>query len=85
MWPIGWSTLCAMSAERYLLVHNFYQQTGGEDAVFAAETNLLRSRGHEVATYTVHNDRIADMNQVRLVADTIWNASVYRELAAHVR
>jgi len=32
---------------RILLVHNHYQQPGGEDQVFAAEGKLLESFGHE--------------------------------------
>ncbi|MBV9356716.1 MAG: glycosyltransferase family 4 protein [Chloroflexi bacterium] len=70
-----------MSApERVLLVHNYYQQPGGEDSVFAAESELLRSRGHEVATFTVHNDRIDGMRRLPLAARTIWNRPLYREL-----
>src|SRR5690349_21292303 len=38
-----------------LVVHNFYQQPGGEDQVFKDEIELLRSRGHAVTTFTVHN------------------------------
>lgn len=30
---------------RIASVHNFYQQRGGEDAVFRAQAALLRSRG----------------------------------------
>ena len=33
---------------RLLLVHNYYQQRGGEDVVFEAEAKLLRERGHHV-------------------------------------
>ena len=32
---------------KILLAHNFYQQPGGEDQVFADEGRLLESRGHE--------------------------------------
>ncbi len=68
------------AAERVLLVHNYYQQPGGEDSVFAAECELLRSRGHQVATFTVHNDRIDGMRRLPLAARTIWNAPLYGEL-----
>ena len=37
---------------RVLVAHNFYQQPGGEDTVFFAETELLRRYGHEVFEYT---------------------------------
>jgi glycosyltransferase involved in cell wall biosynthesis len=38
-----------------LLVHNRYQQPGGEDVVAAAEAELLRQRGHSVALLEVDN------------------------------
>jgi glycosyltransferase involved in cell wall biosynthesis len=40
---------------KILLVHNHYQQYGGEDAVFEAETNLLRQKGHTVEQLTFQN------------------------------
>lgn len=43
---------------RVLLVHNFYQQAGGEDAVFANERELLAAHGHDVREFTVTNDAI---------------------------
>ena len=43
---------------RILLVHNTYQQAGGEDTVAAAEMALLRNFGHEVHLHTVSNDKI---------------------------
>ena len=33
---------------KLLLCHNHYQQAGGEDEVFAAESTLLESFGHQV-------------------------------------
>ncbi len=67
---------------RIVAVHNYYQQAGGEDQVFAAETELLRNHGHEVATHTVHNDRVDDMSRPEAAARTIWNPQCYRELTA---
>jgi glycosyltransferase involved in cell wall biosynthesis len=43
---------------RVLVVHNRYQQAGGEDSVFANEVELLRSGGCEVDTLEVSNDAI---------------------------
>lgn len=43
---------------RILLLHNFYQQPGGEDAVFRAERDLLRAQGHPVETLEFHNQQI---------------------------
>jgi glycosyltransferase involved in cell wall biosynthesis len=65
---------------RVLQVHNFYQQPGGEDRVFAAEYGLLASRGHFVRQYSVHNDSIAQTSGIRVAARTIWNQESYREV-----
>jgi len=70
---------------RVLLLHNHYQQTGGEDQVFSAEANLLEAHGHQVLRYTLHNDQIAGMTTLKLVKETVWNQNVYRELRAFIR
>ena len=41
-----------------LILHNHYQQAGGEDAVAAGERALLREHGHEVHLHSVSNDAI---------------------------
>ncbi len=43
---------------KVLIVHNRYQQRGGEDAVVDAETRLLASHGVEVARFDADNDSI---------------------------
>jgi len=43
---------------KVLLVHNRYQQRGGEDAVVDAEACLLKSRGIEVERFDADNDAI---------------------------
>jgi glycosyltransferase involved in cell wall biosynthesis len=70
---------------KILAVHNRYQQPGGEDEVFLAETTLLESYGHRVVRYSTHNDRVADMNPLALAGNTLWNTSTYRELRALIR
>jgi len=70
---------------KVLLAHNFYQQPGGEDQVFADEGLLLESHGHEVIRYTVHNDAVESMGRLSLAARTIWNRQSYRELRDLVR
>jgi glycosyltransferase involved in cell wall biosynthesis len=70
---------------KFLLVHNFYLQSGGEDQVFSAEAETLRTHGHEVRTYTAHNNRIASMRKLHLAASTIWNRQVFRDLTALLR
>ncbi len=70
---------------RVLVVHNFYQQAGGEDTVFRAETELLRHYGHDVQTFTVSNDVIGQIPRLQAAAHTLWNAQMARKLTALVR
>lgn len=65
---------------KVLLCHNYYQQPGGEDRSFFDEEWLLKSHGHEVLRYTVHNDVIDEMSSVRLAKTLMWNQESYREL-----
>jgi glycosyltransferase involved in cell wall biosynthesis len=67
-----------------LTVHNFYQQPGGEDQVFADESRLLRDRGHDVKQFTVHNDAVDGMGRLELARRTIWNRAAYDDLRAAV-
>jgi glycosyltransferase involved in cell wall biosynthesis len=41
-----------------LVIHNTYQQPGGEDVVVDQETRLLQRHGHKVAIYKRSNDEI---------------------------
>lgn len=68
-----------------LLVHNYYQQPGGEDRVFAAEAALLEARGHPVIRYTRRNDRLKGTPSLILAGVTLWNGAVYREARALIR
>ena len=47
-----------MIPKRVLILHNTYQQAGGEDTVVERERNLLRENGHEVFLHSVSNDSI---------------------------
>ena len=73
------------ASKTILLVHEYYQQPGGEDQVFAAEAGLLETRGHRVLRYVDHNDRIEGIGSLSLVRDTIWSRRAYRELRELVR
>lgn len=65
---------------KILQVHNFYQQPGGEDQVYAAEGELLARYGHTVRQYSQHNDDIERMSRIGAAARTFWNLSTYREV-----
>ncbi len=65
---------------KIVVAHNFYQQSGGEDQVFADETALLESRGHRVTRFSVHNDEVKHLNRITLAGRTIWNRESFNEL-----
>ena len=68
---------------RILLVHNSYQQPGGEDAVVAAERALLSAHGHEVISYRRSNDELNERGLFGPVAagfETTWSSRSYREI-----
>ena len=70
---------------RILMCHNYYQQPGGEDVSYESEVSLLRSRGHDVLTYTVHNNDIDQIGRIALARKTIWNQQTYRDLSELIR
>ena len=77
-----------MRSPSVLVIHNRYQQPGGEDTVVRAEVNLLRSTGHRVITYFCDNAAIAHYGRLRkasLLVDTIWSRSSYRDIQALIR
>lgn len=45
-----------------LVIHNTYQQPGGEDVVVDQETKLLERHGHKVITYKRSNDEIEGLS-----------------------
>lgn len=70
---------------RVLMLHNYYQQPGGEDESFAAEADVLERHGHAVSRFTLHNDAIASMNHLEVGLRTVWNPAGYRAVADRIR
>ena len=73
---------------KVLLVHNAYQQFGGEDSVVRAEMELLQSHGDEVCLYSRHNDEIKSFNTVQkalFFPQTIYSSKTSGELDDVVR
>ena len=67
---------------KILLVHNYYQQPGGEDVVYEQERKLLQSHGHEVVTYERRNSELLSYSAAQrlfLPAKTIWARDAYGE------
>jgi len=68
-----------------LVVHNRYRQSGGEDAVFEAEADLLAGHGHRVERLVVDNDAIparpSPAERLRLGLGTVWSRASARAVA----
>ena len=71
--------------ERVLMVHNAYQQAGGEDGVVAAELALLRRKGHEVIEMRRDNRQVDTLSRARLAAQTLWSGATHGEALALLR
>ena len=70
---------------KILLAHNYYQQSGGEDGVFAAEKELLLRKGHEVVSYIDNNERITTLSKISAAKETIWSSFSYSQVRLIIR
>jgi glycosyltransferase involved in cell wall biosynthesis len=69
------------------MLHNRYQEVGGEDAAVAADVALLRARGHEVTLLEKDNAAIASqsvLGRTEVAIGTVWSRSSRREVAAAI-
>jgi glycosyltransferase involved in cell wall biosynthesis len=67
---------------KILLLHNRYQQAGGEDAVVAAERRLLADAGHDVVLLEPSNDSIRGLGRtVAAGLGAIYSLSARRRVA----
>jgi len=67
---------------KLLLVHNRYQRSGGEDAVFELESSLLEGAGHEVQRLVVSNDDIRTLyDRIRTAWSLPWSSRGYSLVA----
>jgi glycosyltransferase involved in cell wall biosynthesis len=68
---------------KVLVVHNHYQQPGGEDTTVEQESALLRDAGHEVVAYRRSNHEITSFSALKkltLPARFIWAGDAVRDL-----
>jgi glycosyltransferase involved in cell wall biosynthesis len=73
---------------KIILVHNSYQQRGGEDVVFEQELELLRGHGHRVVVYSRSNSEIHGYSALRrlgLAKQVIWASNTYDEMVRLIR
>lgn len=66
---------------RVLIVHNQYQQRGGEDSVVEAEAALLRQHGHTVLQYGRHNNELQHLGQLAAATEMMWSRRTLTDLA----
>jgi glycosyltransferase involved in cell wall biosynthesis len=62
---------------KVLLVHNTYQQPGGEDVVFEQEARMLSNAGHQVVLYRRSNWEVQTyhgLHKIGLAKRTVWAA-----------
>jgi len=72
---------------KVLVIHNYYQQPGGERAAVENQIALLRERGHEVILYTRDNAETGHYESWRRVAffpDTVFSRRTCREIQSLV-
>jgi glycosyltransferase involved in cell wall biosynthesis len=68
---------------KIVIVHNVYQQPGGEDTAVSAERALLLRAGNEVNQYIRHNSEIQSggtCSNIALGARTVWSSVSRNEL-----
>jgi glycosyltransferase involved in cell wall biosynthesis len=70
---------------KILVLHTHYQQPGGEDHCFAAETTLLRDHGHDVLPLIFQNLDMISMSDWRQARTALWNQKAYRRTRATIR
>jgi glycosyltransferase involved in cell wall biosynthesis len=70
---------------KIVMVHNTYQQPGGEDVVFQQECANLERAGHEVVRYQRSNfeiDKLSPAGRLALPKNTIWSTASRRDFGA---
>lgn len=68
---------------KLLLVHNTYQQSGGEDAVFEQERRMLEHEGHQVIAYCRSNwdvNSYRGLRRLSLAKRTVWASDTRQEI-----
>jgi glycosyltransferase involved in cell wall biosynthesis len=73
------------SLNSILMVHNYYQERGGEDLSFEAERRALEDAGVTVHTYTDTNFRVDTMGGIRTAVRCTWSREAHRDIKQIVR
>ena len=84
-WSFSQESVSHLSLMKILLIHNTYQQSGGEDVVFESEKRLLESAGHEVICYRRSNSELQGISPLgRLACATrmVWSSEARHDVSA---
>ena len=71
-----------------LIVHNYYQISGGEDTVVANEKKMLEKHGQKVSLYSRSNVELKQMSKLQKVflpITTVFNPKTYKEIKNLIR
>src|SRR5438105_4217229 len=71
-----------MQAPTVLSIHNYYRLPGGEDRVFAAETDLLERMGHTVMRYEDNNSRAH--GSIDTGIGTVWSYRTHSQIRSRI-
>ena len=69
--------------QNILIVHNYYQNHGGEDTVVANEKKMLEEHGHKVILYSRNNSELKSMLKLQnmmLTILTVFNVRTYSDI-----
>lgn len=81
----GWDNT---KRQNILIVHNYYQITGGEDTVVANEKKMLEEHGHKAILYSRNNAELKQMSKFQklfLPITTIFNPRTYKEIKSLIK
>jgi glycosyltransferase involved in cell wall biosynthesis len=70
---------------RVLLLHNRYQQPGGEDAVRESERRLLTGHGHVVVEVCADNASLEGRSGIVSGVQSVWSVESHRAVAKAIR
>jgi glycosyltransferase involved in cell wall biosynthesis len=79
------STIGGRPLMKIMMVHNMYQQAGGEDVVFENEKRLLERHGHEVVPYVRSNAELRNaplLDRIAVASRTVWSSKTRHEFGA---
>lgn len=60
-----------------LMLHNSYQQRGGEDESFESEVRMLQDAGHFVEPIVINNSQVETTGTIQVAIQSLWSRPSY--------